>query len=524
VWYRVLSILTDLEFWAVAARLYDVRQAKRLFGLIGTGEVVARIAGAFSVPFFVRLVGVPNLMWLSAGGLLLCTLLAALVLRLIPDAQAPAAETRRPLRGARQQLADVASDRYLRIVTGIAVLAVLGKYFVDFAFLEQMRARYSDVKNLAGFFGVFSGLTQGLSLLTRLFLSGPLLERYGIRVGLLVLPLIQLACTGLIVLNGAVADDPGGALVFWLVIANQGIYKTLKHPIDNPSFKVLYQPLKAEQRLAAQITVEVVFTPIAIGVAGAIMLLMSTLIAYDPVRFSYVLLLNFALWALVARRGASAYQRALLDVLRRRIVDDAPFVLDDATSIALLRGKLLSPLPAEVIFALHLLEKTEYAHVEQALLERLEHPRSRCAVTPSNGSARAAPRRRAPRCASGSRARASRSCWPRCCAAWRRWGTNARRRCSRRSCSTPRRGCGAPRSRGCCSWATSARAPRCGFWSSWPVPRSRASGCWRRRRSENVLSPRPSRCCSSCSRTARPTCAAPRSPPLAAARRGWSRW
>ena len=374
VWYRVLSILTDLEFWAVAARLYDVRQAKRLFGLIGTGEVVARIAGAFSVPFFVRLVGVPNLMWLSAGGLLLCTLLAALVLRLIPDAHAPAAETRRPVRGARQQLADVASDRYLRIVTGIAVLAVLGKYFVDFAFLEQMRARYSDVKNLAGFFGVFSGLTQGLSLLTRLFLSGPLLERYGIRVGLLVLPLIQLACTGLIVLNGAVGGDPGGALVFWLVIANQGIYKTLKHPIDNPSFKVLYQPLKAEQRLAAQITVEVVFTPIAIGVAGAIMLLMSTLIAYDPVRFSYVLLLNFALWALVARRGASAYQRALLDVLRRRIVDDAPFVLDDATSVALLRGKLLSPLPAEVIFALHLLEKAEYAHVEQALLERLEHP------------------------------------------------------------------------------------------------------------------------------------------------------
>src|SRR5678815_5627854 len=29
VWYRALSILTDLEYWAVAARLYDVRQAKR---------------------------------------------------------------------------------------------------------------------------------------------------------------------------------------------------------------------------------------------------------------------------------------------------------------------------------------------------------------------------------------------------------------------------------------------------------------------------------------------------------------
>ncbi len=32
VFYRVLSILTDLEYWAVAGRLYDLRQAKRLFG------------------------------------------------------------------------------------------------------------------------------------------------------------------------------------------------------------------------------------------------------------------------------------------------------------------------------------------------------------------------------------------------------------------------------------------------------------------------------------------------------------
>ena len=45
--YRLISILTDLEFWAVAARLYNVQQSKRLFSLIGSGEVTARILGAF---------------------------------------------------------------------------------------------------------------------------------------------------------------------------------------------------------------------------------------------------------------------------------------------------------------------------------------------------------------------------------------------------------------------------------------------------------------------------------------------
>lgn len=373
VWYRVLSILTDLEYWAVAARLYDVRQAKRLFGLIGTGEVVARIVGAFSVPLFVQRVGVPNLLWLSAAGLSMCLLLLLPVLRLVPGAETPAPRAARGERGALQQMRAVGGDSYLRVVTAIAVMAVFGKYFVDFAFLEQMSARYSDVKNLAGFFGIFSGLTQGLSLLTRLLVSRPLLERFGIRTGLLVLPLVQLLCTLLIVANGALGDSDS-ALVFWLVIANQGVYKTLKHPIDNPAFKVLYQPLRAEQRLAAQISVEVIFTPLTIGIAGGIMLLMSTLIRYDPVRFAYVLLANFALWTLVARRGSRAYQGALHEVLRRRIVDDAPFTLNDATSVALLRSKLVGGTPAEVIFALHLLERAEYAGTASALLERLDHP------------------------------------------------------------------------------------------------------------------------------------------------------
>lgn len=373
VWYRVLSILTDLEYWAVAARLYDLRQAKRLFGLIGTGEVVARILGSFSVPLFVGWIGVANLLWLSAAGLALCLGLVTPALRLIPARPARGREPGRGrAKGVSAQLREVVGDPYLLTVTAIAVLAVLGKYFVDFAFLEQMKVRFSDVENLAGFFGIFSGLTQGLSLLTRLLLSRPLLERYGIKVGLLVLPLVQLACTLLIVLAGAIGEGQG-ALVFWLVIANQGVYKTLKHPIDNPSFKVLYQPLSAERRLTAQISVEAIFTPLAIGVAGGIMLMMSTLIRYDPVRFSYVLLGAFAAWALVARTGSRAYQRALLEVLRRRIVEDAPFTLNDATSLALLRTKLASATPAEVIFALHLLERAEDPGTQAALVERLGH-------------------------------------------------------------------------------------------------------------------------------------------------------
>ena len=99
VFYRVLSVLTDLEYWAVAGRLYDVRQAKRLFGLIGTGEVIARIAGSFAVPLLVAGFGVPNLLWFSASALFFCLLF---LLRVLPrDADPCLAARRRPGRGRR---------------------------------------------------------------------------------------------------------------------------------------------------------------------------------------------------------------------------------------------------------------------------------------------------------------------------------------------------------------------------------------------------------------------------------------
>ena len=44
--------------------------------------------------------------------------------------------------------------------------------------------------SLASFFALFSGVTQSLSLLTRLLFSGRLLSRYGVRTGLVLLPAV----------------------------------------------------------------------------------------------------------------------------------------------------------------------------------------------------------------------------------------------------------------------------------------------------------------------------------------------
>jgi hypothetical protein len=40
-WFNVLYLLNNLEFWGIASLLFDVRQSKRLFGLISAGDIPA---------------------------------------------------------------------------------------------------------------------------------------------------------------------------------------------------------------------------------------------------------------------------------------------------------------------------------------------------------------------------------------------------------------------------------------------------------------------------------------------------
>jgi len=373
VWYRVLSILTDLEYWAVAARIYDVRQSKRLYSLIASGEVTARIFGAFSVPLLLRMLNVQDLMIISAAGLGFCLLFLGLILKLyVPKSASAPGSDEGEVKKDWSKLSTLFENRYITMIVLLAVFGAFGKYFIDFAFLQQMQTRHNDAKSLAGFFGLFSGVTQVINLVTTILLSGRIISRYGVRVGLLILPSLQLLCTLGIVVFGS--KDPAGWAIFWLIIANQGIYKTLKHPIDNPSFKVLYQPLARDQRLAAQIALEVIVTPITIAMAGAVMLLFSRVMPFDPVRFSWVLVFTFGAWLVSAVFSFREYSVVLVSALKKRILDRGTELnLSDPSSIAIIKGKLQSSWPGDVIYGLALLERSDHTSFVPALLTALGH-------------------------------------------------------------------------------------------------------------------------------------------------------
>jgi AAA family ATP:ADP antiporter len=372
VFYRVLSILTDLEYWAVAGRLYDLRQAKRLFGFIGTGEVSARIVGSFSVPLLLNLGGVPNLLVLSAVSLLACVLLLRQVLPMLPADDGPKQTTAE--KAARSSMGSLVKDPYLRFVLIVAFCGILGKYLVDFAFLQQVKSRFSDAKDVASFFALFSGISQCASLLTRVFLSGRVLSAIGVHRGLLILPGAHVICTALLLLAGLLALGPEP--VFWLVVLNQGIYKTFKHPIDNPSLKTLYQPIPKDRRLSLAIAVDAILNPVGIALSSALMLLFKSVFRSDPVEFGVVLLACFLVWLWSARAAATEYVRALVVALRGRI-EGVAFAFDNETALASLRETLDTGSEEDALAAFQILGDQTPEALRPMLADLVAHPSSK---------------------------------------------------------------------------------------------------------------------------------------------------
>lgn len=320
-----------------AGGLLDVRQMKALFPRVVTG---------FAVGFFLGgLVGIPLLAMLgSTENLLLattaaqCAFLGLLLVteRRFPEVHAaPVVATPVAIRPPLPTL--FASGLALLLLT-YQVLSAMGSQVVDFLLFNRAAAHYGG-DDLTRF---LSGYTAVLNLVDILFLAvlaAPLMRRYGLRLGLLLNPVVV---AGVLAVMVVVAAGSGTAAFGLFVLA--GLLQTsdiaTTDGTTRTSINAAYQVLPAEERLAVQAVVEGIGVPVAIGATGVLLL---TLEALDlgigaVIVFGLVLAV---IWLAVAARVYSSYTRSLAEEMRRRsLVEGELDVADrDAAAIpALLRS------------------------------------------------------------------------------------------------------------------------------------------------------------------------------------------
>ena len=72
VWAAIFAVLAASQFWALANMVFNVREAKRIFGFIGSGAILGGIFGGYLTSILVPWIGIEYLIFIAAFLLIIC--------------------------------------------------------------------------------------------------------------------------------------------------------------------------------------------------------------------------------------------------------------------------------------------------------------------------------------------------------------------------------------------------------------------------------------------------------------------
>lgn len=380
LWFDVLTMVANLATWGLTIEVLTVRQGKRLFGPINAGEQLAGTLVGLGMGALVGALGTENLLLVSATGLAVAIGVMGSFLDRYgegfrsedepgedeEDGEAEAGT------GPVTPLRTLLQSPLLTRVFLLSALTVIGFYALEYLVYQQIETRFGEDRDAtAAFIGNATGVANLLTLLGAWFVSGRLLERFGVRVALLVLP-VALALGTLAALALGLSAGLGGAF-FWVVVATRVLDTFLRGTVEDETMLVLYQPLEPGQRAAAQARAEGLVEPMAAMAAGLFQVGVLA-ISEDPRVFLASLSVPIALWVFVSWDTGRAYAAALVQAIDRRVLTGRTLRLADASTLDIFQSRLASPHPGEVLFCLQTLERIEHPRYDVILLNLLDHP------------------------------------------------------------------------------------------------------------------------------------------------------
>lgn len=372
IWVDVLAVFMTMQFWALAGILLNVRQAKRLFGIVGSGEVAGLVIGGMCLPLMVPIVGLLDLIWISAACVLGCLFLV------------PAFRSQSLSNGAEEKTVVAGGfsfrkmfrDRYAVLILGVSLTSVGADYFLDFLFYSSLTAALASPLDLAAFLGPFFAFAGTLAFAVKILMFNRLIARFGLLGGLLILPgllLLALAASLGFLYSGLGATAVVGFSGFGLLVMLAKLLDlSLRVSLFEPAQQILYQPVPREQRMELQAFNEGVCEPASNGFAGLVLVLLSSVLAFADTDIAWLALAWVSLWCGAAIAIDGAYGRRLMGGVRRRRIwaDTGEFECPPK----LLHECLQSTNDAEVVYALHLLAKNRNRSMaEESLCELFEH-------------------------------------------------------------------------------------------------------------------------------------------------------
>jgi ATP:ADP antiporter, AAA family len=372
-WFNVLYLLNNLEFWGIASLLFDVRQSKRLFGLISAGDIPAKFIGYTLALVLVSYIGTANLLWVGLG----CILASLPCLFTIERSGAlnkhPQHAQARHAPQVGHLVKNFSANALIRRMAIITVIASATFIIVNYSFYAKVKdALHSDV-DLAQFIAFFFATVRIMALIVKMIFTGRLINKLGIIRSLLITPVLMI----LLVVSVIFSDSSISSQNFpiYLFGAMAIFVDILRTAINTPVFLTLMQPLGTHERLRAHTITKGIMDPFASLLTG-ILLMVVLKFEHDThlPSLNYILLALGIFWIVGIYRIHQQYLKTLLKTIGNRFFNNTEFSVNDSSTVHWIKEKLSSGNETEASNILRMFASHPKVFDDEIVLAALEHP------------------------------------------------------------------------------------------------------------------------------------------------------
>jgi len=395
VWVEVMGAFLMIQFFTFAADIFTSRETKRLFAFILGGGTMSNIIFGFGARMLVKDYGVEtnDLIWVIVLCFAVCLGCVFALGRSESEAldraftgrrskQKGAAARKRVVadEGATKVKQKVLATKHVRFIALIVMITFLTTQFIDFTFKALATQKYSgESGELGSFFGTFYGYLGIISILFQFFFTRRLLERFGVLVALLVLPVALFLGSGALGVAGAMGTSI--ATLFMVGTIAQGASQGLRYTVYDATMQLLYTPIPSDVRARAKSFIDGILKPGAIGAAGLLLLALSKVFNPSNPEISYIgfgTLVFAVVWIVLLVGVRKEYIKSLIDTLAKKRLDftaDTPD-LDNPETIQTLVLELSSGDPRRIRNGLELAQRVQSSGLDHALGGVLDRPES----------------------------------------------------------------------------------------------------------------------------------------------------
>src|SRR5918998_2461133 len=320
LWVGIFNLMIVAQFWSFANDLYTKEQGERLFAIVAVGASLGAVLGARLAAYLIPIFGLPQLLLVAAGLLALAITISNVVdarERAQQEAHLPLQMTTAELPAAtgEYQIQDVEEAKKLtvslpgvgpasrpgtfRLVFGnrylllIALLIMLvnwvnttGEYILGRTVVNAAKAAVADGSTgglseseyIGRFYSEFLFVVSLAALVLQFFVVSRLIKYVGVRVGVMVLPVLAFA--GYAVLSFV----PVLALVRLVKIAENANHYSIQNTVRN----VLFLPTSRDQKYKAKQAIDSFFWRAGDVLSAALVYTGITLLGFGTTGFARV--------------------------------------------------------------------------------------------------------------------------------------------------------------------------------------------------------------------------------------------